>query len=164
MLYPSWVIKYDALRLFFLITLKNDAKKFLVDPLFYSTFEFRVRFLGSSYSVFSRYFYTINLDIRLHFRGNFWVQIYAGFPLDSPCPRSVRRRYYIGVYFLPSGFCKNCRSCTEYFPEILSKISHYLPLEIKTTKTRLHQAEKMFYFVRIVALVQEPSRKFCLKS
>ena len=58
MLYPSWVLKYDALRLFFLITLKNDAKKFLVDPLFYSTFEFRVRFLGSSYSV----------DIRSYFR------------------------------------------------------------------------------------------------
>ena len=76
MLYPSWVLKYDALRLFFLITLKNDAKKFLVDPLFYSTFEFRVRFLGSSYSVFSRYFYTINLDIRLYFRGNFWGKIF----------------------------------------------------------------------------------------
>ena len=88
----------------------------------------------------------------------------AEFPLDSPWPRSLRRRYYIGVYFLPSGFCKYYRSCTEYFPEILSKISTYLPLDIKTIETRLHEAEKPLYFVRIVALVQGFSRKFCLKS
>ena len=75
MLYPSWVLKYYAIRSFFLITLKNDAKKYLVYPLFYSTFEFRVRFLGSSHSVFSRYFYTVNLDISLHFRG-IWGKIF----------------------------------------------------------------------------------------
>ena len=76
----------------------------------------------------------------------------SGLPLDSPCPHSLRRTYYIGGYILLLGFSKNCRSCTEYFPDILSKISHYLPSEIKTTKTTA-PGRKMFYFVRTVALV-----------